>query len=452
MSETGSLGKISRLEWERLVITDLDIYLDALFIATPHYKNLTPDIKSVLFRKYSEAARKPEFRILADIADLEAQRFNQLNNQYTSDKTRSRDLFLIHTASEIRRKRSFTTLQNLLLLNEAFRSKSEPLSIMWTSHLTALYLMACDPDKFLVGTKGGEYWKKIEIPLEKIPHTNIQVASLLTLASNLLITAHHIGREELPLVPSRLIHPNNVMKVEIPDTQTTIAEYLEDAYFRQRYNIPIGGAEVKFQNAGDIEHALVVDSGHFIYSKVTARQGQCFVAINKIDGSTISSYYAAGQGDLRWSSIVAETYHDLVTAEELPTRAYRPMKGPREVNPDTSKELAEGPRVIYIQRRLHEDSELQEPRIVYTGRRRPPRPHVVSSGYTRRGNMTEKHKETLRLWQEETGIQVPLIPEGHTWVRPYFVPANAEQYLGELPLFIKKRIGAQLANRQHLVT
>ncbi len=147
-----------------------------------------------------------------------------------------------------------------------------------------------------------------------------------------------------------------------------------------------------------------------------------------------------------WATIVAETYKDLVTATEVSvTKKYRAL---RQLSQPSTFEVEsvfdDNPQVIYIPRKVR-IKDYDEPRDPYQGPPRPMKPHPVT-GYTRKGEMTEKHRQELLKLEKEWEIEfVKNIPIGKTYVRPHFSPEGSEEFIRYFPVFIKKRIETQLA-------
>lgn len=315
--------------------------------------------------------------------------------------------------------------------------------------LTTLYLMCCEPNRFLVGTKNGLHWKKIKLGIDSInPDPPLHYYGLKYL-NNLPV----VGQRELPVVPEAMIHINNMDKVTLPKPARSVEDLLEDTFFHRRYNVPPEGADVRFMKAGDIAKMSVLQSDGFVMGRVMTVYGDKLVRID-LETGTYDDFTAGITEDPNqavWGNIVAETYHDLVTADVISTTHHRPLRSSMlSVLPDISSDISfsDSPQVIYIPRTVRTRLQTEEPREIYHGMRHV-KPHFVTD-YLRRGNMSDKQKQELLKLEQQWGIQfIKNVPEGHTWVRPHVTPKGAERFIKSLPIFVKRRIETQLAAKLH---
>lgn len=388
-------------------------------------------------------------RMIQDMYSLERRLDDTPSGELPTDYTRRRNILFGQMAKDIKAKRQYGVLSQMI---EAVGNTDIPTSLkaLFYTDITTLYLMVCEPPRFLVGTKGGDYWKEIDTSLGG---QGIQSANLQDFALPYMTHMHLIGRRELVTVPKNVMFLDSIKNVTLPFPSSTVGDSLEDAYYRQRYIVPPEGAQIRFRNSGDLESLVLVQSGDNLLSKVATKRGEGFVWISLEEAKDLAPDSHPGLQDPvspkgSWSRIVADSYRDLVTATEVSVTAHRRVKtatpntGPHEyqiVDPGDEPQMIYIPRIVKL-------GQPNEPRLPYDGEPRPIKPHKVS-GYRRKGQMTEKHEEDLRIWTEQTGIRVPNIPDGFTWVRPYITPKGIELAFKDLPQFIKRRIEEQLAQQ-----
>lgn len=375
--------------------------------------------------------------------------FYKLDDEITAPDTIPGDLFMkklnhYHTLAErIKKGGRFRILDRLynIVSGEQLDSHDQITKNTLLNDVSTLYLTVCEPNRFLVGLKDGVYWKRINLTMGEEEALN---PNLPTVGALYLMLLGRIGRHELPAVPEAMIHPTLIGRVKIPAPAEAITDLLEDAYFNQRYVVPPEGAEVRFRRAGDLERMVVVQSGGVILSRVITSYGDAWIGVNLDDGFYIS--HPDGPSiQPKWATIVAETYRDLVTAKEVHiTRRYRPLRNKEDYQGSNQMPIfQDDPQVIYIPRKVR-IKDYEEPRDPYQGPPRPVKPHPVT-GHSRKGDMTEKHRQELLKLEKEWGIEfVKNIPVGRTYVRPHFSPKGSEEFIRYLPIFIKRRIETQL--------
>lgn len=358
-----------------------------------------------------------------------------------------RALYYSGTAREIRNKKQFPVIGSLHQELRRLRPRIDPLlNDILLYGIYAIYLMACDPDRFLVGLKDGVHWKKANIAVNPLG----EEPAIFNMATHYLPMLSRIGKRELTVVPDSLIHPNNLLarRVRLSASHLAIEEILEDAYFQQRYLVPHTGAEVRFRKAGDLARMEVIKSGNELLAKLMTSYGEEQVILDLNEASYVvpdRQLLKAGQQS-SWATSVAETYHDLVTAEEISITRYKRLRAKRdEVKYHELTDLSgdmDDPQIIYIPRQVR-IKEYIDPRPPYDGPPRPMKPHVVTN-YFRSVNMTPKHRDEIlkleREWGLAAGEIVNNVPAGKTWVRPHFSPRGSEAIMKVGPIFIKRKI------------
>lgn len=341
---------------------------------------------------------------------------------------------------------------------------------MMLNDLVAVWLMAGDKENFLVGTKGGIFWKNLRFgALERIkdvirsgaPTPPEEVTDALRDVFNngpqYLVNLAHVGQRELNLVPERPIAQPEEAGLHFPIPGESVEELLEDAFHKQRFLAPPEGAWVQLQDAGDLKKMFVLQKGDIFVARIITTKGDFLAGLNL---ETAERYDYLGDFGISRDEeffpnvlkILAGVYHDLVTVEELPPGNGRLMRGTRAIGPGREGAKEPRPRVVYIPRRVggrrEGNGQLTRPR--YEGPRRPVKPHEVG-GFARRARMTEGHKSVLEEFERKTGIRVlELVAqinaetgEPHTYVRPHV----RGEGLPEAPVFIQRRVRKRLAER-----
>ncbi len=414
-----------------------------------------PDLRRTALPSFEFTSRKTAVTgILDNFYSLERnvlatydEEFPPTYKSYLSQKV----YFYKELADNMRKRKNFHLIPQLI---EGLQQGDNEIhdfigNIMYNGIIT-LYLLAGDSDRFLVGLKDGTYWKRN--PNLNVMNEENAGQTLENIASTYMFTLRTIGRTELPAVPEKIVPLGSLERVRIPQPARSIEDLLEDAYYRLRYIVPHEGADVRFRRAGDLERITLVQSGNVILARVETSYGDEFVMLGLEDATFFSpdNKLASKPGEnvvLKpvWATIVAETYHDLVTADEVPTKGYRSLRRKStKIVQDREIEPEDAPQVIYIPRKVRVGQKL-EPRSPYEGPPRPMKIHFVTN-YKRSGNMTEKHRKELLQLEREWGIKfVDKIPAGYTWVRPHFSPQGSEVNLINLPIFIKRKIETQIA-------
>jgi len=346
---------------------------------------------------------------------------------YVADNISKRNKFFSTLAAEIRSNQRYYLLEKLLIIHSN-NDDNLPVTAraLLTNDLTTLHLMIGREDRMLVGIKDGAYWKKIEWP-----NMDEYSGGLMDISIAYLFTAPDIGRRELQFVPEKPLTTDDLEKLRIPTPVQSIEESLEQAYYGQRYIVPPEGAEVRFNKAGDLEKLTLLQSRNNVLAKIETPNGETFSVID-LQNASEASHIPGNFG-----AILAEVYRDMVTAEFI--HAHRTRRLDNLYTPSEDDE--EKVQVTYIPRKvkIREDGDF---RPKYEGPSRPVKPHRVS-GHRRHVPMSEKHRQELQKFEEETGISVlENLPAGYTFVRPHVVPAG--ERLNELPIFIKKRIETRL--------
>lgn len=356
--------------------------------------------------------------------------------------------YLRDLSRDIRRNKRYYVIPRLVKRLDDMQDRGLPVKaqVLLMNDLVALYLMVCDSNRFLVGTYDGVYWKDTNWPDEEMSARDIALKAN-SLASTYLRPMEQIGKDDLDLVPDEPLPLGEVgsMPVRIPKPAREIDELLEDAYYNQRYIIPPEGAEVRFRNAGDLRRVIIKQIGPYIAGRVVTDKGDELIELDPRDGMVTDSRLGPHNREVVESlgGVLAEVYHDMVTAIELPVNRQKVLGSRHTMSgPEGEVEMNDEVQVTYIPRivRVGEDSI----RLPYERSGRPVRPHRVS-GHKRRANMTEKHRQALLEFERQYGIKIlENLPTGYTFVRPFISPTGFEGNFANLPVFIKRRIQTQI--------
>ncbi len=378
------------------------------------------------------AYTKPERFLQEMVESLQVGRRVGKAGSPTYQPQRSRNLHAI--AREIVRKRHWYLIPEMYDVLERDYGGSPYSSVAHNLELPSLYLLTCPDDRFLVSTQGQNVWREINMDQYE-PDERGQVWS--TVAQYMAPIVGHIHPENADLIPDRFLVHEKFNDVQLPQPAEPMEKTLERAFFHQRYIVNPDGVEVRFQHAGDLQSMRLRVTGNQIMARVQLNGGETFVLL---DLDTAAHYspeviFNTKTGDPRLAHLLAEVYHDLVTAVTI----RGPRRPPRDERAQTNDEEKQERTWRYIPRTIRQFLD-EETRVPLDTSRRPPQPHPVV-GYVRRGNMTESQRDNIVAFEAEYGVRIMhLVPDGFTFVRPHISPRG---YTGEmfesLPVFIKRR-------------
>lgn len=308
------------------------------------------------------------FDVLALAADDSPRSFERFQD--------AREKFWERFVSEIKRRRRHKLLNDfsgmLFHLQESYFEERHPeIAEVLGLEREVLYYLLCEEDKIMAGSRGGLYWKKVFFDNHPEEDKSTVWSSIISQMKGFY---NYIGRAEVELVPERFLLMEDFEKLNLPVPARSIEELLEDAYYNQRYAISSEGAEVHIQRAGDLEIMIVKIRGDELTAKAITTLGEVLIALNIDRAEPITPEIVAKQ-EPRLVHILAEVYHDLVVAVEVPSLPRRKRKTP-QLRPIEERGLTER-TFIYIPRKIRVGGEEKEfpARIPYQGERRPPRPH-----------------------------------------------------------------------------
>lgn len=349
-----------------------------------------------------------------------------------------------------------------------------PIEILIWITLILLFLAGSE-EQILVGTfHNVPAWKRLTKPFQS--QRDILNAMSRYIGNMNLLAMPAISQEDVFLIPE----PGEMTKNEILTNpyktlpRRNIVPILEEAYNNQRYIVDPGGAYVRLRDLPyfwaitlkvkpGIDDPHYVDflarfdfcdgtsDFHFLNGDLAMNLGQPFNDIRE----TIESF---GMPDLHltpfefessfFDFLIALIYRDLVIEREIrvvscdrdtTTRTSR-TSSPADIDPS---ELEQSKPWVYIPRVVRRVETA--PRKT-TDNPREIEPHKVT-GYIRRANMTDEHREEIRRFEAETGLEIlRFVPEGHTFVRPHISPKADAASLQQLPRFIRARIQNDLRN------
>ena len=388
------------------------------------------------------ANRSPEYELLRRLWKLET--VIPAPNNASGFDPRAVDRY------RIQKSQVFKTIANQMDRSRQYRLLLRAMNVLQkrrldlptTSHLiadiSALYTILGERG-FVVGVKDVPHKKRIDLPeprsLWAIRYCNVYMA-----------VAELIGEKELPVVPIKPLHPEEIGKLKKPASKESIDDILKRAYYGQKYLVPLGGAEIFVKNSGDVEKLFLLQSGTKVFARLFFNKGEALVWIDTEDADWFSSLdmteramsgVSSKEPRSVWAEFVAEVYHDLVTAVELPVERQKALTY------GSQKEIKRGLKnrpTIYIPRVVkvgNKQSELARPE--YQGPKRSAVPHDVPA-HPRKRPMTERHRQVLLAWFAERDIPMPHIAEGYTYVRPHVSPSATPEEVRSLPKFIRRRM------------
>jgi hypothetical protein len=232
-------------------------------------------------------------------------------------------------------------------------------------------------------------------------------------------------------------------------TINMVRETLVDAYYNQYYLPNPRGSYLRVSGECGIHFVTLkvkpskTDPAYIdIIARVRTDGGSCIVLLHG-DFTILDEGRLGTENKISFLwLVVAQLYHDLVTAKKIDGDEALDQGVGRKLREDVSKE---GPWI-------------QIPRI--TGRARPDEslrsrlaaPHVrkpfAVSGYPRKARMSELQRQNIQDFEVRTGLSVfRLLKEGETWVRPYTNPKGSEAKIKELPRFVRYHIEEALRQR-----
>lgn len=299
-----------------------------------------------------------------------------------------------------------------------------------------LFLLVCQENHTLVGLKGGTFWKTIKWPDADPNRTTV----LHEGAGSLIANLPFIGRREMVVVPDILLSVSAMEQIEVPVPVKTASDHLEEAYYNQRYIIPVEGALIKLLRAKDLKGVVMVEANNMVLARAITDRGeiQMWLDLDNLEGfaSNISN-----MGELQnWLSILSEVYRDMVIAVEKPGRI-----SSRGNERSGNGEIKLGGRLgaIFIPRTYIRPGIIIG-RPTYDGPPRPTTPHRVSGHFRHDRNMTKEQRLKVIEFEQKHGIKIlDKLPAGATVVRPFVIPEGAD--LSDLPTFIKRRIETDFA-------
>ncbi len=408
--------------------------------------------------------RGQEYDILQRLNSLN-QQIQQLDNANTQVEEirlllryeKQKTDYLENLAKDIRGKKRFHIFPKLLnALNMTDSYDRESAGHQSMSHdVGALFLLMGDHTRILAGLKGRDVFKKVLLPEFDLSN-NLEIPYLVSPYLFYLETA---GEKEVSVYPSAVMSPEDYANLSFPTSGNPLEDVLEDAYYDQHYNVPEEGADVLIRGGLDAKRISLVQSDNNIWAGTLTPYGELLTIID-LNNLTVWSQDKMpeitrlhgtdndSQSRSPLARLVASTYHDLVTAVKSfdgnSHNFVRSVAAPQGTSPGSVEDIS----FIYIPRTIYSRTKTDENQIVtcppYNGTPRI-RPHKVI-GYRKKGEMTNHHRQELQLWQAKTGIKVPQVPIGYTWVRPHISPSAAEESLIKLPKFIKLRIVEKLSN------
>ncbi len=391
-----------------------------------------------------------------------ANRFNEAIRQFDPifSKTSQRRYseLLLHEVRHIERTRAYDLVDDMMRSVRSMRHelmmKTEPktweaLEDFWSELTNQIVILLGSESRVLVGVADGlPAWKEVRFP-------DIENAGTVSYYSVMTAFANHgvmgyVRPQDAWMVPR--YDEVDANRYRPSECDWTFAEktrqYIEDAFYRQRYVIDPIGAHVKLTNANGVTDLYIkvrrhADRGRLDDILVRAETDSGVVFFVLSEESLIQPTVEMSR---LWPAtyigcLAACVYRDLVTLDDAEL-------------PIVDSEESEAKRVDG--RHFGDASWTVIPRRAYKAQRQPRHmlteancvePHRVS-GHVRRVPMTAAHRDELLRFEEKTGLQVlRLIPKGCTFVRPHISPRVSPDTFTDLPRFIHFRIQQELEER-----
>lgn len=347
-----------------------------------------------------------------------------------------RKQFLTSFTDHIKRKRRYRFLNDFIGRVSVLSDIYPEIAGILTIESLDLYLLLCSENQILAGSKNGLWYKEINFE-NYSPEEREAVWEAIILQMSIIFPS--LDKSAIELVPDDFITREEIKKLNLPQPAKSIEELLEEAYYQQRYTVSPEGAEVHFQNAGDLKTIVLKQRSGVIMAKAVTSMGEALVKIDLDEAVGLSPEIIVSQKPVL-ANILAEVYRDLVVAVEIPSSGRK-----RRRVLATAERAPMEPTCIYIPRIKWIRGEQKEMsiRIPYEGPQRPRRTHPVV-GHTRHVKMTKEHRLAIEEYEEETGLRIlDFLPEGSTYVRSH-IRGGTELGIKKLPSFIIRRIQTQL--------
>lgn len=333
----------------------------------------------------------------------------------------------------------------------------QPEAQIMRSILGAVYLLLGSERKVLLGVRHNQpAFMTLAEPLD--PHDEGRFWSMLSKLLNQNRWAY-VGQEDIDIMPDPELWHNLLDVYESKEwpniSWDTVQDLLEDSYYRQRYTVNPAGAYVRLNYHGIKALTLKVKPGlrgfsdpNFVdlLATIDLDDGQTFEILDGARGTGQKQRRHTLPGAVFFQWLIAQVYHDLVTAEEIEVEgqlAAKAQSSSLKQQPSTNH-----PGWVYIPRVIKGRQQyprrpLAEPRVS--------EPYHVR-GFPRRGSMTERHRLELLEFQKLYGIDVFAVVRRReaeigvpcTYVRPHIVPAASPAEIQRLPRFIRARMQAAL--------
>lgn len=345
----------------------------------------------------------------------------------------------------IRKNRRYSLLPELWdAVEDAYLSLPLELWSVFQKVVWTTYLLLGDERRCLIGTKDNKpTWRPLARPI-----TSRTQAEILGIGAVHDINLRYVQAGDESIVPALDEWvKEDLFQYPWPSvSMEAIHKLLEQAFYNQRYTIDPAGARVQLVGCPRINSLYlkvrrgIRDPNYYDFlARFELDNGSFFNVLDGVVGavtghSELDEMISRGTFLNYTYYLIAQIYHDLVTAIELPVARYR---GGRIVRPQLEPKPTETVSGIYIPRVVRGNTELPRREIPSP---RITEPHRVR-GYKRKGKMTEAHRLEILKFEQTTGLKVlDWTPAGCTFVRPHVSPAADYEWLAHLPLFIRNRM------------
>lgn len=382
---------------------------------------------------------------------------NRINDEYWATGNRDERSFrkwyrrfIIEEVLDIERNHGYELITEMTLyahqIDERFKERfgefTPTIRELWWLLLSQVLVLLGKETRVLAGTRHNvPAWKTVSrIQNEEIP------ASMLGAFMTTYATSHHVGRDDVWMVPTfREFDVDLYREYERETTYLEVTrDLIEQAFYKQQYIVDPDGVHVKVTNARNITDLYLKVHGRLgselvdILVRAETSDGAIFFVLTEkalVEAATDTTYFCPGS---YLSCLAARVYHDLVTAEFVSTSVMSPANS---LGGMPAPSLGDEPTWTVIPRKIR--NVVREPRQAVP-QRTVTEPHRVT-GHRRKAKMTDAHREAIQEFERETGLDIfRFLPEGYTFVRPHFSPAISVKDFATLPRFIRYRIQQSL--------
>lgn len=373
-------------------------------------------------------------------------------SRHSKDFGRRIGVFLLRNAQIMESKPDALVYTHYLI--QGLNRKLEPLlgsqlsqlaDTILTYFVAAITTLMGSETRVLVGAKGNQYvWKKVR----KIAPDQAMAAAVVGMYATYAILPA-IGPNEAWMIPDfrELDGDAKALYEEGDGHREQCEDLIERAFYGQEYTIDPEGVYVRIVGAQEDVTGIylkVQSRGNEllnILARIETSKGAFFIVVAEdqlLNGATKSDVLV--RGATKFDLLVCQVYHDLVTVHDAPIA--RVDNEGKVLGAPPSRRSTRGASWTVIPRRVR--NQVRSPRSSAPSPTSVKEP-VSVVGHPRRARMTEKHRQELLRFEQETGLVIlSRLPEGKTYVRPHFSPKLSNEEVRRLPRFVRYRMQQRL--------